>query len=85
MNKLIDHNKKKESQEQIKKMKLSEWMQGYSDEEKICKNCFYIARPIREDLENEKIPCNKKGKFVCLTDSCSEFEPFRNSNPADFL
>jgi len=66
-------------------MKFSEWAQGSSDEKKVCKNCFYITRPFREDLQNESIHCKKYGKFVCLTDSCSEFKLFRNSNPVDFL
>ena len=67
-------------------MKMSDYLKGSSIEEKVCKNCLYIMRPIREDLINECFPCQnpKLGKMVKLFDSCSDWKLF-SSNPADSL
>jgi hypothetical protein len=69
-----------------KKMKLSEYLQGSNNEEKVCKNCQYIMRPIREDLEDEYFSCMnpKIGKMVKLSDSCTEYSIF-NNNLANLL
>ena len=69
----------KESRQDVKKMKLSEYMRGYSDDEIMCKNCSYIAfECIREDL-NEPVFCKRKKGLVELISSCSEFI-YKSSN-----
>jgi len=43
----------------------------------ICKNCMFIQRPFRKDL-NDSEPCDKLNKFVKLTDgeSCQFYIHF---------
>jgi hypothetical protein len=67
-------------------MKLNEYFSGSSSEEKVCKNCFHLMRPIREDLKDEDYPCQnpKFGKMVKLSESCPDYKPFSH-NPADLL
>ena len=65
-------------------MKLSEYFQDHSDKNRLCENCRYIMRPIRKDLPGETFSCQKHGKFVALSDYCSDWALFTD-NPADLL
>ena len=63
---------------EVEKLKMNEYFSCVSFENKTCKDCFYIMRPIREDLVDEYFPCQnpKISKMVKLYDKCSEFKHF---------
>ena len=65
---------------------MSEYLTGSNVEEKVCKNCFYILRPFREDLKDEYFPCQNPNiaRMVKLLDTCSDYKHF-SGNPADLL
>jgi len=80
------YEENKNPRQQVKEMKMSEYMRGYSDEDIKCKNCSHVSGNIREDI-NEPVFCDLEHKYVELTSSCPKFnhKSFANNNPADYL